>query len=185
MNTIPDLTKTLSELTYTDLFQRPDKKTLDTIWRSNESFYLLERIICNKSIDCRVRFLAAEILFSKVPDYPPENARNILANIYASALSFNYTINANPWGLPGFNDGETADHVIRIGEAAIPALKMLLDNNNIVTYSGSKEATYSNKFKYRIKDIAISLIARIRNHIYLPEEKPEMRDLIINHLDFL
>jgi hypothetical protein len=89
---------------------------------------------------------------------------------------------ANPWGLPGVPDGQIAAHVLRLGEAAIPALLPLLDDDTPVQFSGSKEATYGNRFAWRVKDIAASLISRIRGIPFEADALPAARDSAIVRL---
>jgi hypothetical protein len=72
--------------------------------------------------------------------------------------------------------------VVRLGEAAVAPLRPLLDDPSPVVFSGSKDATYGNRYAWRVKDIAASLIARIRNLPYIPDPEPAARDRSIAHL---
>jgi hypothetical protein len=178
----PTLSKKLSELTFLDVFQRLDRPALESLWNRGRARNALESIVKDTSAEPRAGFLAAEILFQKVPGYPPETLRARLAEIYAAALANDYTVMANPWGLPGLPDGETAQHAVQIGETAVPALRRLLEDRRVVYYSGSKEATFGNRYRYRVKDLAAGLLARIRNLPFQPDEDPELRDQAIERL---
>jgi hypothetical protein len=89
---------------------------------------------------------------------------------------------ANAWGLPGRAGGQLSRHVMRLGAAAIPALWGLLDDARPVSYEGSQEATLGNSYGFRVKDLAASLIAGIRNMPFLSEKDPAARDNAIHEL---
>jgi hypothetical protein len=178
----PALSKKLSELTFLDVFQRLDRPALESLWNRGRARPTLEAIVRDTAVEPHAGFLAAEILFHKVPGYPPETLRARLAEIYAAALANDYTGMANPWGLPGLSDGETAQHAVQIGETAVPPLRKLLDDRRAVYYSGSQEATFGNRYRYRVKDLAAGLLTRIRNLPFQPDEDPELRDQAIERL---
>ena len=178
----PALSKTLSELTFLDVFQRIDRPALENLWNRGRARRALEAVVMDTAAAPRASFLAAEILFHKVPGYPPESSRARLAEIYAAALANDYTGMANPWGLPGRADGDTAAHAARIGEPAAAALRKLLDDRRAVYYCGSQEATFGNRYRYRVRDLAAGLVARVRNLPFQPDEDPELRDQAIDRL---
>jgi hypothetical protein len=165
-----------------DLFQRQDQTALASIWAEGHSLRKLHAIVSNSTLDSRTRFLAAEVLFTKCSDYPPADVVSDLVGIYAAALQHAPESMANPWGLPGDPSGQIAQHVIRLGESAIPALCTMLDDSRIVKFGGSKEATFANSYDFRVKDIAASLIARILNLPFVPDTKPTARDKAIQKL---
>jgi hypothetical protein len=81
----------------------------------------------------------------------------VVAEVYAEALAKNYAGHANVWGLLWENDqpGPVGVRFLMLGEAAVPALRGLLDNETLVDwYAGSEEATIGNAAQYRVKDFA-------------------------------
>ncbi|HKF48722.1 MAG TPA: hypothetical protein VKB38_15295 [Terracidiphilus sp.] len=172
----------LGQTTYLDLFQRLNRKLLEEIWDGGQASFALRAIVIDDPSPPRIRFLAAEILFTMDPAYPNGEALESLASIYAGALRDAPREMANPWGLPGSADGPIADHVLRIGAGAVPALRPLLDDAAPVKFSGSREATYGNRFAWRVKDIAASLLARICGIPFNPVPDPSARDSAIVHL---
>jgi hypothetical protein len=185
VNTEPDttfLTKKLKDLGYIGLFNRLDMDALDSIWNERTAPESLEKITIDLREPDEIRFLAAEILFYKKQNFPPQNTKKQLAAIYANALVKNFTRIINAWGMPGFLDGLAGKHFVAIGEAAIPELIKLLDNDKELIYSGSKEATVGNKYRYRIKDFAAFYISIIRNIPIMVYESPQARDKEIDKL---
>jgi len=127
-----------------------------------------------------VRFLAAEVLFWKMPGYPPEDDRSPLAPVYAAALRAARM--GNPWGLPGELDGPSGQHVVQLGAPAVADLIPLLGDSRRVPYAGSQDATFGNSYAYRVKDFAAFFIARVRNLPYTVHEDPRARDSEIDEL---
>ncbi|HUX28573.1 MAG TPA: hypothetical protein VMV39_07285 [Terracidiphilus sp.] len=172
----------LAGATFMDLFQRLDQSLLEQIWQNGRAQDALRAIVSDDAAEPRARFLAAEILFVKQTGYPPQGDIENLAAIYASALRDAPAAMANPWGLPGIPDGQIAQHVIRLGEAALPAFIKLLNDESVVTYGGSQEATIGNSYHYRVKDLAAALIAQIRNLPFVPDIEPSERNKAIRKL---
>jgi len=172
----------LQQATFTGLFERLDHRALDEIWDDGRARRALEELVADTSADPQSRFLAAEILFARLPDYPPQQAIGELAGIYAAALREAPQRGANAWGLPGHADGLLSRHVMQLGTAAVPALAGLLKDARPVGYEGSQEATLGNSFHFRVQDIAASLIAGIRGLRFAPEKDPAMRDNAIREL---
>jgi hypothetical protein len=179
---VSSLAAALSRTSFMDVFQRLDHAVLESLWSEGDARSALEAMVGNPAASPDTRFLAAEILFAKVPGYPPPNAIENLAAIYADALRNAPKAMANPWGMPGMQDGQIAQHVLLLGNAAIPALRAQLDDARSVTFSGSKEATFGNSYHYRVKDIAAELIARIRTLPFIPDIDPAVRDGAIRKL---
>lgn len=159
------LAEKLSAQGYAELFLRLDQSALDQVWTAAGAD-ALGRLVTDDRSPTLARFLAAEILFTKASGYPPAEHRPLLASIYTSALSDNYTRMANPWGMPGELDGPVGQHVVTLGEVAIVTLRPLLDDDADVTYGGSEEATFGNSYHYRVKDLAAFYISRIRGAPY-------------------
>ena len=172
----------LRRATFTDLFLTQDHSLLEGIWQDGRARGALEGMVADGGAEMNARFLAAEILFAKLPGYPPAEGAAVLAEIYARALGDSTQAMANPWGLPGRTDATVAEHVLRIGPVAIPQFLPLLEDDRRVTYGGSRDATFGNRFRFRVKDVAADLIAALAGLPFVPDENPEMRDEAIREL---
>ncbi|HBE18007.1 MAG TPA: hypothetical protein DEG17_17405 [Cyanobacteria bacterium UBA11149] len=151
---------------YGEFFTYPaHDKTIDAIWNTPGNPEALEALVNDKSAPTEARFLAADILFSRnFTVLLRTDLLEDLANIYAEALVNNYTENANSWGLLyEFNQsGPVGNRFLMMGEAALPVLVRLLDNESIsVTYEGSETATIGNMYHFRVKDFAAFYISSI------------------------
>ena len=176
-----ELTRTLEELGYRELFQRLGTESIDHIWNQDGAPESLAQLALDANASTQARFLAAEILFAKDAQYPPDSAKAALASVYAAALKDNFVGMANPWGLPGKLD-VVGRHVVALGDAAVAELAQLLDTTTTTSYGGSRDATTGNRYHYRVKDIAAYLISQIKGIAYTVKETPEERDADIEQL---
>jgi len=167
---------------YGALFQSTDELMLDAVW--NDPLYreVLPLLVVDREQEPLVRFLAAEIMFSRDDSYPPEEHRTALPGIYAQALADNFAGTANAWGIPGLLDGVLGEHVMALGESAVPVFSPLLQDERRVYYAGSKEATYADAWSFRVKDLAAYYISQIRNFPFPVEQSSAERDRTIRHL---
>jgi hypothetical protein len=179
---ISALANKLIALGYVELFQGLDGTALDAIWTEPGASDALTALAVDCDAPTLPRFLAAEILFRKQESYPHEDQKELLALVYATALAENYTGAANTWGFPGFLRGLTGEHLETLGEAAIPHLVSIMDDDKRVYYVGSKEATIGNNSRYRVKDLAAFYISTIRKIPTELNEDPNERDLEIARL---
>ena len=177
-----DLSEELSDLGYLELFQRLDDTALDQVWRLPGAPERLRQLALHSDAPSLPGFLAAEVLFTRDPMFPEPADRRVLASLYAGALRQNMTAMANPWGLPGRLDGPVASHVLALGDEAVPALAVLLDDSEPLRYSGSKEAAYGNSYNYRVKDEAAALIAELIGVPYPVHLNPQDRNAQIDLL---
>jgi hypothetical protein len=102
------------------------------------------------------------------------------AEIYSHSLLNSTFFNA--WGLPGYQLTATSQALIALGDAAIPSLEPLLENQRAAPLSGSQDATTSNVYANRVCDYAWVFIAEIRHQPYTFFENPAKRDLAIKAL---
>jgi hypothetical protein len=172
----------ITALGYRELFQNYDQKDLDSIWNEDNAAKKLSSLAINPEMPPLACFLAAEIMFLKQEEYPPQDHKKQLSVVYATALTQNFTESANTWGLPNIQIGDTEIHFIALGEAAIPELTHLLENNSRVYYAGSQEATLGNAYGYRIKDLAAYYISKITNLVFEIDQDPRKRDESIKRL---
>jgi hypothetical protein len=179
---ISRLAEQISRLGFKELFFRQDRNALDSIWKDSLEGVRLEQIIKDSNAESLSRFLAAEIMFSKKPDFPSEDIKPVLPELYAAALKQNFTGLANPWGLPGKLDGKTGQHFVKLGPGAVSHLEQLLDDNTGTSYGGSKEATFGNSFHYRVKDLAAFFIAKIIDLPFQIDKDLDIRDTGIEKL---
>ncbi len=170
------------ELGYVELFLRLDEEAIDSIWDVPRASEVLKALAIDSNAPPLASFLAGEMLFYKLDEYPPESDKRRLAEVYAMALRENFTAMANPWGLPGSLDGDPGMHFVELGEWAVAPLLSLLDVESEVTYGGSEEATFGNSYRYRVKDLAAFYLSRIRGVRYEVVEDPGERDKRIEEL---
>lgn len=166
----------LTQLDYAEVFQQPDESVLEGIWTEAGAPESLAALAIDSEAPLLSRFLAAEILFHNLETYPPAAQKPHLSSTYASALAENLAGTANTWGLPGVFDGLAGEHLLSLGEAAVPELVKLLDDDRSVYYEGSEEATIGHSYRYRVKDLAAYYISRIRNIPLEMSEDPDRRD---------
>jgi hypothetical protein len=167
---------------YIDFFHRLNEDALDRVWGAPDAPASLTALALDPGAKPLARFLAAEILGHKQRLPAGEDQKALLAQVYATALASNFTEMANPWGLPGTLDGGAGEHLVSLGEAAVPALVALLDNATPARYAGSREAMYGNSYSYRVKDLAAFYISRIRNLPFAVDQAPAARDLELEKL---
>lgn len=156
---------------YAGLFLQGDMSLADTIWQKGKIKTKLEQIIFSESASGYGKFLAAEMLRKykvgfKEADVP------VLARVYSDMLKNTgvkagkeVRLTANLWGfLYEMDDpGYLGRQLISFGNAAVPYLKELLEDEDPVLYEGSQEATLGNQYQYRIKDFAAFYLSKIMN----------------------
>ena len=164
----------LNKLLYYDLFPSEDNSLFDSIWLNGKNQEALLFIVSQERYNEFVRVLASEILYEKKADYPTPNLKDVLSHIYPKALEIagnnESRFSGNLWGFMyhtdkfGINDfGILGKHLIEIGKVCIPYLAKRLNNNNLLIYEGSRDATTGNMLKYRVKDAAAYYIGKLAN----------------------
>lgn len=139
-------------------------ETIEKIWSDSRNHQLLDNILEDDTVSDEARFLACEVFFKKDILFMRRHSPEKVAEIYAKALSGDFTGMANSWGLlyDHQDEGTVGIAFLTIGEKAIPALSKLLDDERAnLKYHGSGEATVGNGYGYRIKDFAAYYIGRI------------------------
>jgi hypothetical protein len=170
----------LATLDYVELFLRTGTARVDRLWSASNGPRDLDALALNPDAPWKSRFLAAEILFRKRPDFPPAGQQQALAPVYVEALRS--ADMGNVWGLPGELDGPAGQHLVRLGGAVTPGLIRLLDDGRQVPYVGSKEAMVGNSYAFRVKDFAAFFLSKIRGVSYLLDADPTARDAAIQQL---
>ena len=150
----------LANLDYVELFLRTGTARMDRLWADANGPRDLEALAVDPNAAWQPRFLAAEILFRKLPDFPSGEQKPALAAPYLEALRAASI--ANPWGLPGELDGPAGRHLVSLGEVASSGLMTLLEDGRRVPYWGSQEAMLGNSYVFRVKDFAAFFLSRIR-----------------------
>ncbi len=174
-----ELAQRLLALGYTELFQRLDEEALAGLWSEQGAPDVLRRIALDADEDLRARFLAAEVVLSKRPDAFDAAERREIGWLYATALRDQFTGSANEWSFPGQPLGRAGEHLLALGDSAVPALTVLLDDDTPVIYEGSKEAMIGASYGYRVKDLAAHFIARITGLPFTESTDPAARDAAI------
>ena len=180
----------LLEAGYVDLFQRMDQARVEEIWRRHDGPAELMELVADEDAHRFARFLAAEILFTRQQDFPPEALTGQLAEIYTRTLQDcgspekQAVLAANNWGFPFRDDdpGVFGAHVLSLGEGVLPHLLLLLDDDRQLTYEGSREAVKGNASRYRVKDVAAFYISLMKGLDVRYEDDLERRDRQIDRL---
>lgn len=175
-----ELAQRLLNLGYENLFMRLDYSTLNELWQEPELPQRLEQLASDPTSPPQARFLAAEILFHQQTSYPPDRETANLAQVYATALADAKI--GNPWGLPGQVGQPAGRHLLQLGQPAVAPLMALLDDTRSVPYAGSREATFGNRYHYRVKDLAAFYISQLCQLPYTVHQTPEERDREIEQL---
>jgi hypothetical protein len=166
---------------YAEVFLSLNEAVLDEVWARADP-RALRSTVADPGAPGPCRFLCAEVLFARDPAFPDQMDEAGLAHVYAGALISNATQMANPWGLPGALDGPVAQHVLALGPPAAAAFARLLHDPTEVLYGGSKEATVGNSYRYRVKDVAASIVAAVLGIDYAVAFDPATRDERIERL---
>lgn len=156
---------------YPGLFMFGSNSLVEGIWKNGNNKARLENIILSEASSTQAKFLAAEIL-GKFDYFPGTELNYILVKVYIEALrntsensDNKYGLNGNLWGfLYELDDlGFLGARIVHFNLQATPYLKDLLDDDGVVLYDGSREATVGNAYQYRIKDFAAFYLSKIKN----------------------
>jgi hypothetical protein len=175
------LARRLEELGYLELFHRAGDPAA-ALRDEPGGRERLREMMRDGGASARARFLAAEVLAAgDARDVSPADAA-ALAPLYAAALANGWTEWGNAWGIPGEVEGPAATHLIALGGAAVAPLAALLGDERPVRYGGSQVATLGNAFGFRVKDLALAFIRRIRGERVEMDEDPAERDREIGRM---
>lgn len=167
--TLPPLEQKIIDIGYQTLFLSGSEVLKKDIWQSGDNQEELEQIAYSKESTLRGRFLAAEVLRHFKVEFKPEYT-DLLSEAYVNALKETslhdddwWGLSANAWGFLYEHDhiGYVGKQLLLFGEPALPYLTELLDEERLVLYEGSQEATIGNAYRYRIKDFAAFYISKI------------------------
>lgn len=175
-----DLQTTLLKLGYHKLFMRLSYDVLEQIWNQPNAPDNLITLALDDTADPQARLLASEILFHKDHTFPPHQIRPKLVDIYCEGLKTASTGNA--WVLPDNFIGTLGKHLLQFGSLAIEPLYALLDDERIILYEGSVEATTGNRLKVRVKDLSAFFISRLKRIPFALDHDLNTRDQIIHDL---
>lgn len=126
------------------------------------------------------RFLAAEILADWAPEWVPTGSERTVADLYVRALR-EQVVPANSWGLPG-TVGSAGGHLLALGDVVHEALLPALHDEAPVAFSGSREVSVGRRAKWRVSDVAATLLASASGRQFPAEESPARRDAVIAQL---
>lgn len=171
------LEQTLASKTYEEILDPAQQKA---ILAEADALAGLRAIVQRTASPMNARFLAAELLFAQPSDFPSAADAASLPPIYAWAIANQPT--GNVWGLPGDDDGPAGPHVVRIGPPMVAALIPLFQDERLLPFEGSIEATFANLWQVRVKDIAASLAARILKQPFPKQADQATRDAFIQGL---
>jgi hypothetical protein len=175
----------LLETGFAALFLYGERNRANLFWNNGANKKELEELVKNESSAPKARFMAAVILIT--------NGVRIegVAPLYALALKNTsrqtgdtWQLNGNLWSLLFEPDhvGFLGEQLVDLGNAAIPYLQPLLDDDSMIRFDGSEEATLGNAGRYRVKDFAAHFISMIRNIPLRLAESHGERDRVIEQL---
>lgn len=175
------LEKTLTSMTFAELFEVQDPVKQNAIWAEPDAAAGLHKVVQRTAAPMQARFLAAELLFVKQPDFPTAADAATLPGIYAWAVANQPT--GNMWGLPGDDDGQAGRHVAKVGEPMVAALVPLFKDDRRLPFGGSIDATAADLRQVRVKDVAASLVSRIHQQEFPKDAALAARDTYIQELE--
>jgi hypothetical protein len=171
----------LVTLGYGGLFESGSNDIPDEIWESEENRKLLMAMIVGDDFSSEAIFLANEIMRRQDLRWiQPRSVR--VAFAYAHALSnWNnnpYETGANLWGFlyHGESPGRLGQVFLDLGQTSTQALIDLLEEERVLLYEGSQEATLGNSFSYRVKDFAAYYLSRIMQIPIVFHQQNDARD---------
>lgn len=123
------------------------------------------------------RFLAAELLADRAPEWVPTGSERAIADLYVKAL-MEQVVPANSWGLPG-TVGPAGEHFLALGDVVNEALLPALGDGAPVAFSGSREVSAGRRAKWRVSDVAAALLASASGRQFPADETPARRDTLI------
>lgn len=179
-----DIAKKIKEHGYINIFWQVDDMLLNELWANGSNRNELQKIWQSKAMDLEIRLTAAEILFKKDSLFAGANQKIkiSLTRLYTDALNNNGTINGNIWGLPGFI-GPAGENLFKTDKnESVRLLKLLLKNKQELNYIGSKDATYGNEYRYRVKDVAAFYLSKLLGVNYKISKDLGNREIEIQHL---
>jgi hypothetical protein len=193
-NSHEDLARRIASSNYRQLVSEGSVEA-EEIWANGGNVGGLKAIVSDKAQPARVRFLALELWWSKKGELPAEISKSQAASVLVPALSHtpwiedNWGLSGNDWGFLWYMDANGIDgarqlgqHLIALGEEALPPLIALLSDDSLIEYEGSKEAMLGNDLSYRVKDLAAYFIGRITGDQIPFEEEISKRDALIKKL---
>ena len=182
----PDVAAQLAGAGYNGLFLAGDSSRAEEVWDGGAAQGALEEIVGSPDFGDLERVLAAEVLYRCGGG--PSAGSDVLADVYSRALALSgegVALMGNLWGVlwasPG-DDGALGAHLLEQGEAAVPRLVPLLDDDGPIRYEGSRDAMAGNMQRYRVKDAAAYFLGRITGREVAFHEELGDRDAEIGRL---
>jgi hypothetical protein len=104
-------------------------------------------------------------------------APEVRAQVLAATLAGHAQLNDFGYLDPGGSyDGPAAHALLELGQAAVPALRPLLDDSSPAFLSGSEEATMAELYRYRRMDFAARYLQQILGEDAPFDKDPARRD---------
>jgi hypothetical protein len=175
-----NIDEALASTSYLQLFETLAGSARIAILEMPDAISELRRYLVDRNMLAPRRFLAAELLHGVIVGFPESDAVRDLPAVYAAALEA--TVDGGAWGLPGHWDGPALEHLIQLGQPAVPALARLLADERRVPYTGSVRSTLGKVHEVRIKDLAANAIVRIVADSISIEAPAARRDVAIRRL---
>ncbi len=139
----------------------------------------LAKIVARQDLPPRLRVYAQEILVEAGQAADPT-----LIEVYCQTMqSVEGRLYYDVWGLPSEGAFAFGRTLVGYGQAALPCLSHLLDNNNELLYGSSEWRAISDMYRhYRVSDLAAYFITQILHIHYNDDPNPAVRDQSIQAL---
>jgi hypothetical protein len=134
----------------------------------------LAKIVARQDLPPELRVYAQQILIET-----GQAANPILVEAYCQTIPNGFRHDV--WGFPGDGVSSFGNTLVGYGQAALPCLRNLLDNQSKIGYTGELGA-YSEGMRYRVSDLAAYFITQILNLPYNNDSNPAVRDQQIQAL---
>jgi hypothetical protein len=154
-----------------------DEESLKHIARSPGAVRMLISIAGDEKAPLARRYAAAEAIRetgSTAILVKDEAATRSIATMLVAAMARDQF--HNRWGLPGHFVGPTGKFLLELGPGAQGALATALGDERSLAIIGSQAATLQNTNRYRIRDLAAYLVAKLDGLAWSDDPDPRVRD---------
>ena len=173
------------------MFKYPQRgASIAHIWAETGGAPALDALLDDLTAPIKARLIAAEVLFTQDPTFLSRHRQDEIALVYCESLRRQIAI-LNAWGYLWYDGppGVLADHIVQLGNAALPCLHDALDDRTVLSgYKGSEGAVIGNGAHFRVRDFAGYYLSLITRHpLGLAEPTPmqvdyALRDAAIDRL---
>ena len=181
-----DMADSLEKWGYDKVIVQNKGRLADSLWNMQDGEEIIRRVAYRTGSRRNERFIAAEIVFRKDPNYPPKDDQQLLKDLshaYGSALSNDYAPFGDYWGNPKKGTiGICGKHLLRIGDLTIPELTRLVLNQEFDFYM-DYDTKWKGQYTPRKKDHAAFFLNHMINEPYVYKSSRDERNADIELLN--